>query len=563
AIYIAGSGSPVISNTIVVSNSSGIYAPGATALSHNDVWHNLAYNYSVVTTGTSDISLPPYFADYVGDDFHLQPGSPCVDAGDPHTAVSLDFEGDPRPIGGEYDIGADEATERLGVEFYAHQSAYGFPGQVLTYTHYLVNTGTQPDTYHIAHALVISGTGSDWQVGYTSIYTLAPGATAAVPMTIHIATDAVSGTLATVYLTATSDSSVYSSAVTSNTTGINRNWGAALAPAYAQVVDPGTVLTYVHTLTNTGNAPDTFDIAFDSTPGGWAQVTPDQVTLPSGGTTQIYVRLEIPASAAGGVIETTAITATSLGAPPNSPTSASISDTTEINYSAGDRYVTTSGFDSLNNCTIITQPCRSVGQAIAQAVSGDIVKVAQGTYYEHDLDVNKSITLQGGYSDADPDFTVRDPALYPSIIDAERQGRIFYILGNPTVEGFTLRNGYSGASGGGVYIGLSAPTLRDNIIEDNEAFLRGGGIYNSSGSPTLERNVIHGNLAGTDGGGFYNNGGSPDLWSNVFYNNQADNGGGFYSSSGSPSFLHNTLYANTADGGNGGGLYLGGGSPDV
>ncbi len=48
------------------------------------------------------------------DNMHLQPASPCINAGiDPTSYINSltnDFDGDRRPIFGQYDIGADEAT---------------------------------------------------------------------------------------------------------------------------------------------------------------------------------------------------------------------------------------------------------------------------------------------------------------------------------------------------------------------------------------------------------------------------------------------------------------------
>lgn len=41
--------------------------------------------------------------------FHLQPGSPCIDAGTATEAPSTDMDGEARPQGGGHDVGADEA----------------------------------------------------------------------------------------------------------------------------------------------------------------------------------------------------------------------------------------------------------------------------------------------------------------------------------------------------------------------------------------------------------------------------------------------------------------------
>ncbi len=63
------------------------------------------------------ISTDPLFLNPGKGDFHLQPISPCIDAGCNVTGLTQDFEGDPRPYdgtwqprgdGSDFDIGADE-----------------------------------------------------------------------------------------------------------------------------------------------------------------------------------------------------------------------------------------------------------------------------------------------------------------------------------------------------------------------------------------------------------------------------------------------------------------------
>lgn len=51
---------------------------------------------------------------WVGGDYHLSEGSPCIDAGDPAFAadwVATDMDGQPRTIGGWPDIGCDEVPQ--------------------------------------------------------------------------------------------------------------------------------------------------------------------------------------------------------------------------------------------------------------------------------------------------------------------------------------------------------------------------------------------------------------------------------------------------------------------
>jgi hypothetical protein len=50
----------------------------------------------------------PLFVDPTNDDYHLSYNSPCKDAGAAENAPDIDFDGDSRPQGLVYDIGADE-----------------------------------------------------------------------------------------------------------------------------------------------------------------------------------------------------------------------------------------------------------------------------------------------------------------------------------------------------------------------------------------------------------------------------------------------------------------------
>lgn len=62
-------------------------------------------------TGEGNIGANPLFVDSANGDYHLQPGSPCIDAGITIPTVTDDIEGNPRPFGVGYDMGAYEYAE--------------------------------------------------------------------------------------------------------------------------------------------------------------------------------------------------------------------------------------------------------------------------------------------------------------------------------------------------------------------------------------------------------------------------------------------------------------------
>jgi hypothetical protein len=58
--------------------------------------------------GTGNIAGAPLFVNVVLDNFHIQAGSPARNAADPNASIHFDVDGEPRPQGPGYDMGADE-----------------------------------------------------------------------------------------------------------------------------------------------------------------------------------------------------------------------------------------------------------------------------------------------------------------------------------------------------------------------------------------------------------------------------------------------------------------------
>ncbi len=189
-----------------------------------------------------------------------------------------------------------------------------------------------------------------------------------------------------------------------------------------------------------------------------------------------------------------------------------------------------------------TGGCYSTIQAaVTAAAPGNPITIAAGTYYEHDILVDKSLTIAG----AGPGST---------IVDGQGLNRVFYMSttsASISISGLAIRNGVnSGGSGGGI-ISHGALTLSSSLVYSNTA-TAGGGIANT-GMLTLTDVTISNNTATDMGGGGIRNGSSDarlNLYNVSISNNHTTgstpNGAGISMYSGSTAHLTDvTVFANT------------------
>ena len=126
--------SPTIKNNIITSSpvGEGIWVSDLGAdpiIDYNDVWNNANGDYGgAAQAGQHDTSVDPLFVDLQNDNYHLQPASFCVDAGD-NSASCLpptDFDGDERIVDGDddgtatVDMGGDECVP-IGIDKLRHR----------------------------------------------------------------------------------------------------------------------------------------------------------------------------------------------------------------------------------------------------------------------------------------------------------------------------------------------------------------------------------------------------------------------------------------------------------
>lgn len=227
--------------------------------------------------------------------------------------------------------------------------------------------------------------------------------------------------------------------------------------------------------------------------------------------------------------------------------------------SAANRYVdVSSGLDMGNSCLTENSPCKTIGRAIDQANSDDVILIAAGTYVETLTIANKNLTLRGAEAKT-------------TVVDGNGNGPIFHLAVGAdydvTIEKMTLRNGVA-ASGGAIShdsneMGHVDLTISDVEIRDNSAEEFGGGIYFSrSGQLTLTNVTISGNTANA-GGGILVTLSDGALLTNVTLEGnstvdgiQDKEGGGIWINSTDFEFKNVTIANNSADGGTGGGIFI-------
>ncbi len=213
------------------------------------------------------------------------------------------------------------------------------------------------------------------------------------------------------------------------------------------------------------------------------------------------------------------------------------------------------------DCTV-SQPC-ALDEAMTQAIEGDTIFVAQGTYTGTGsavVTITESINLYGGWDGTPGTGSLVLPDIYTTTLDGENVRRVIYITGtvSPKIEGFTLRNGrVVSDSGGAIYAYNASPVVTDCRIMSSTAEY-GGGVAFWYGAPTLGNSMVMNNVA--DGACEWRGGGGVYLWNsqalmenNVIRSNHASDaaGGGVSMMRSSANLRANTILDNHAKWGGG------------
>ncbi|KPK69847.1 hypothetical protein AMJ82_04550 [candidate division TA06 bacterium SM23_40] len=161
----------------------------------------------------------------------------------------------------------------------------------------------------------------------------------------------------------------------------------------------------------------------------------------------------------------------------------------------------------------------TIQQGIDAAAGGDTVLVGDGVYTGPE---NKNLDFGGKALRVTSEL---GPAA--TAIDCENDGRGFYFhTGEDSlsvVEGFTIRNGYVGTLGGGIYCLGASPSIVRTVIIGCQSDA-GGAIACESASPLIEGSTMSENDGGLNGGGalFCWQGSFPIVSNSILWGNMPD-----------------------------------------
>ena len=254
---------------------------------------------------------------------------------------------------------------------------------------------------------------------------------------------------------------------------------------------------------------------------------------------------------------------------------------------AGDVYcVTSEGGGPYPGCDLVFT---NVQDAVDAASGGEIIKVASGLYagvqsrpapseywlgttstVTQAVYISKEVTIQGGYTTVFTDPPT--PAINPTTLDAQGDGRVIFIVGDitPTISGLHITggkaegmgggSGYSDA-GGGVYVINAAAIISNNLIFSNTAAF-GGGLYLLDSSAILIANTVSSNtVSGSEeacGGGLDSSFSDATLIENTITDNRSTgHGGGLCLEYSQGTMLSNNTVSNNSAGRCGGLFVMG------
>lgn len=187
----------------------------------------------------------------------------------------------------------------------------------------------------------------------------------------------------------------------------------------------------------------------------------------------------------------------------------------------------------------VPQDYATIQAAIDAAAPGDVVSVSPGVYQERIDNRSKAIVIE---STNGPLVTVIDANLVATAV------RLTANAGeSPVLRGFTIRNGYDDAFGGGVFTTGGPALIEDNVVTGSRSCVGGITVYFSDA--TVRRNLVAGTRPNCSGGfpvGIYVGGAATaSIVGNVVTGNA---GGLVLFAAGAPTVRDNRIEANGGPG---------------
>ena len=238
------------------------------------------------------------------------------------------------------------------------------------------------------------------------------------------------------------------------------------------------------------------------------------------------------------------------------------------------RYVDIDGGVNAGNCTDSGNACGTITYAIGQAIAGDDIYVAKGSYTEPQITVNKQVTITGGFNPDGPTlWATTNYTFTPTILDGQETNRPLQITADGVaLQYMTVRNGNADTAapfvtyGGGILVNdaqnvlLRGLNVTENVASTSNVNSIGGGIAVVGNSKlTIERTLVLSNSTSALGGGIGLRPGTNDdvfitIRSSVIARNAALEGGALSTSGTERSvitILHTTFADNNISNGSG------------
>lgn len=497
-IHVASGTGVQITNTIIVSQTTGVYAAGSTAATVDGV---LWYSNTANTGGTGSVVVTSAVTDapaFDVDGYHLLSGSAAIDQG-LNAGVTADIDGQPRPMDLGYDLGADEYPG-VGLAVSKHApSTYVLYDQPLTYTIFVTSAGMLEAT-----GVVLTDTLDGWQqvsavvasqgtcapvAGWgggavCTLGALASGATARITLTVQISPAITLG-----------QAMVNGVDVTASGTANSAMTTVYASDCRARINDGATEYRVLQEAVDAAVTGDLIKVAGGTcvginTQGGYRQV--------------VYLNKQVTIRGAYNDDWTTTD-------PDGNPTT--------IDAQGGGRalYVTGSVNPTLENLRFTGGDATGLGGAGWTGSGGGVCVNAASPTFSNTQFLNNA---------------------------AVRGAGLFVQSSAATIKGSRFYSNTASLRGGGLYVYTSTATFNGNHIYANSAISTGGGIYLYLGTPVLEANLIYNNTAAQGGGGYLDVT-APRFYNTVIVDNRAlEQGGGLYIGSSSPQMWHTTMARN-------------------